>query len=223
MTLRRMLRRLLRALAAMAAALGLLTVAVAIWGVPRPVVQWLSADRLPDGMAPDYIIVLGGGGIPSESGLIRCYYGAAAANKYTNAAIVVSLLCDYDPDQHGVGHMRDELVLRGVAAGRIQLETRARNTHEQAANILALLGAAAKDRPVLLVTSRLHLRRSLGSFRRVGFTTVYGVSTRPAPDEGDPGRWTFLRYDLWQHLDTAVECARELCALLYYKARGWTG
>jgi uncharacterized SAM-binding protein YcdF (DUF218 family) len=69
----------------------------------------------------------------------------------------------------------------GIARGRVTLETRARNTAENAAFSKAL----AQPKPGehwLLVTSAMHMPRAIGCFRRVGF-----------PVEAYPVDWRTLR------------------------------
>ena len=68
----------------------------------------------------------------------------------------------------------------GIARDRVMLETRSRNTAENAAFTKALV----KPKPGehwLLVTSALHMPRAIGCFRRVGF-----------PVEAYPVDWTTL-------------------------------
>ena len=66
---------------------------------------------------------------------------------------------------------QDLLVQLGVAAERIELESVARNTYENA----VLSYEAAKPKPGetwLLVTSAIHMPRAVGCFRRAGWTIV---------------------------------------------------
>jgi uncharacterized SAM-binding protein YcdF (DUF218 family) len=120
--------------------------------------------------------------------------------------------------------MRDELILRGIPAGAIQMEYRGLNTHQQALKIFAMLSPAATHEPLLIVSSNFHLRRALLCFRKAGFTKV---AVRPAlvrgvtADKISGDRGTRVRYSLWNRLRDEVDIARELVALLVYKSRGW--
>jgi len=81
---------------------------------------------------PDYIVVLGGGGIPSESGLMRTYYGAKAAKQFPKAIIIVALPGDIEDSLSSVNQMKQELIVRGVAPERIMLEDSGMNTRAEA-------------------------------------------------------------------------------------------
>lgn len=201
------------------ALLFLLQAAGALLGWHRRPLAWLRAAAF-DPPAPAVIVVLGGGGIPSESGLLRCYHAATLARAHPDALCIVSLPAD-DPEEQSTGRMRDELVMRGVAPERILMEARARNTHEQAVAVREMLGDAGLEAPVWIVTSGAHTRRALLCFQRQGFRSVHGLTARVTGAEGDMGPGTFWRYGLWSHLETQIEILREWTALGYYWRRGW--
>jgi len=216
---------LLRRSAAVAAsALGILFLAqtaIGLLGLPQGLKDWLSGRSMLAASPPACIVVLGGGGIPSESGLIRAYYAAECALKWPDARVVVALPCDGTPETSSVGRMRDELVMRGVAAGRIALETRGRNTHEQAERVRDMLGTKALSQALVVVTSPTHVRRSLLCFRKEGFVKASGLAAENTGAEADIGRGTMLRYGFWSNLQQEADVARELTALAVYKLRGW--
>lgn len=204
-----------------AALLFFLQLFFAFFGIPRWLVAPVSNRGGPPPKDIRHIVVLGGGGIPSESGLLRTYCAAAVGTNYPTARFIVSLPSEQDCETSSVGRMRDELVLRGIPAGRIRLESQALSTHEQAANIGAMLGPDQLGEPVLLVTSGLHTKRAVLSFRRAGFTRVYGLTSWEVGAEADAGPNLLVRYAVWANLEAEVQIAREACALLYYKLRGW--
>ena len=210
-----------RGLVRAAAGLFLLQCVLVVSGPPRWLVRWLTAADLAPRGRPEIIVVLGGGGIPSESGLIRCYYAAQFGAGRTGLTYVVSLPADKDPETNSVGRMRDELVLRGVAPAQIRMESRGLDTHDQAVRTLALLGETARRRPLVVVTSGYHLRRAILAFRAVGFTDVAGLNAVSIGAEADFGMFTWLRYGLWNNLAREAEIVRELIALGWYKFRGW--
>jgi len=84
---------------------------------------------------PGVIVILGGGGMPSESGLMRCWYGAKAANYFYNAKVIVALPGDTTDSLSSVNLMKKELVLRGVLAERISFEAAGTNTRAEAKNV----------------------------------------------------------------------------------------
>lgn len=190
-------------------------------GLPRMLTRWLAGGEPPPQVGTRYVVVLGGGGIPSESGLIRCYCAADYATGRTGITCIVSLPCDIDPSRGSVGRMRDELVMRGVHPETVRMEYRGRDTHEQAVNIRDMLGTGALASPVIVVTSPTHVRRSLLCFRKAGFRNVQGLSAGNTGVEADTGTHTAWRYGFWNNLVTQVHVLRELVALGLYRLRGW--
>lgn len=203
------------------ATLFLLQIALATPWLDGIVNSWLEVGEADAIEAPEYIIVLGGGGIPSSTGLMRTYYGATQSLSFPDATVIVALPADEDPDKNSVGRMRDELVRRGVPASSIRMEAQGKNTHEQSERIRTMLGPAALDDPVHIVTERSHLRRSLLCFRKAGFTRVYGIGAQNTGAEADMGGGTFLRYTLWTNLQLQIRVVREMIATALYKWRGW--
>ena len=112
--------------------------------------------------------------------------------------------------------MRDELIRLGVPAERILVEAHSRTTREEAvlvARMLARLG----PRDVVLVTSDVHMPRSLGAFRAAG------VSAAPA-SAADPDRsraWPAWTFPSAHGLRFSADLAHELLGLVWYRARGW--
>lgn len=231
------MRRLARWLRNGLALLGLLMVAVWILcftNVPWYWYRWLSAREFALRESPDFVVVLSGGGIPSESGLIRSYAAAEAARDYSNAMVVVAMPDQRDPSTQG---MLDELVRRGVRPERLMQEAQGRNTWEQARHLRRLLAADGVEPVVLLITSPDHMRRAVGALRKAGFTHVGSrpadsvsiaadLSIEPAAESGgragvpDVGGLQ-LRYGVWNNYGMLTRCVRESVALIYYKVEGW--
>ncbi len=202
-----------------ACALALCLAALTSW--PGHLYAWLCPAPTPDAPVPAWIVVLGGGGIPSESGLMRCYLGARAARQHPDAGILVCLPTDGDVESSSAARMREELVLRGVDRDRIRLLVEGRSTAAQSREVAAWL--VQNDRanaPVLLVSSGYHLRRALGSFRKAGVSAHIGAGREALPNEYDPGGNVNLRYRFWNNLGMMVVTARELAAIALYRVRG---
>jgi uncharacterized SAM-binding protein YcdF (DUF218 family) len=92
--------------------------------------------------------------------------------------------------------------------------------------------------PILLITSPEHMRRTVLSFRKVGFEKVnalpafenaleadlsfkdddLGGNKKGVPDVG---KSINMRYQLWNHLKYEILIFREIVALTYYWLRGW--
>lgn len=130
--------------------------------------------------APDGIIVLGGEisprlsrerGEPVFPGEgARIVAMAKLAKSYPNARIVysggdASLLGNEAPETDFLYALLDGL---GVARSRVALESRSRNTAENAALTKELVQPKPGER-WLLVTSAQHMPRAVGCFRRTGF------------------------------------------------------
>lgn len=221
--LKRGLRRLGRGAMTVAAIAFFLQVTIGLLGIPGWLIGWLAHDAAELDVPPRYVVVLGGGGIPSASGLIRTYYAAEIGTNLTGATFIVSLPCDGDPETNSVGRMRNELVLRGISRSAVRMEYRSFNTHEQAVSIARMLGEGALAEPMLLVTSPYHVRRALLCFRKAGFKRVACAAAYDVGPEADfgGGMQLNLRYGLWANLQALVDFERELVALALYGLKGW--
>lgn len=193
---------------------------LALTGTPQALRDWLNGTACYPHETPRYVIVLSGGGIPSESSLIRAYYAAQFGQGLTGTTFVVAMPADRDPEHSSVGRFRDELVLRGIPADRILMETHGRNTYQQAGNIRQLLGTAATREPVLVVTSGFHVRRAMLCFRKQGFERVTGLDAASISAEAYPGWFAYLRYRFWGNLTSQITITRELLAIFGYKLAG---
>lgn len=229
----RVSRMLLQAVGALALALFLF----AALGGPWPILRWLGTDPRPLAGEPDYIVMMGGGGIPSESGLMRAFRTAELASLFPRAKVVVAMPFEPGEGPGDVGGVARELMLRGVARDRLMQEGQGRHTREQAVRVREMLVGSREEPVVLVVTSPDHLRRSLLAFRKAGFARVHGSSVFSqalradlaygADSAGEPdvvpalGRSLLLRYRLWDNLELEARLLRELAALLYYRAHGW--
>ncbi len=85
---------------------------------------------------PDYIVLLGGGGMPSESGLMRSWYTARVASYFSHSTIIIALPGIEKDTSSSVNLVKKELILRGISPGRIVLESAGTNTRAQALNII---------------------------------------------------------------------------------------
>ena len=160
--------------------------------------------------APDGIIVLGAAidpelsqawGTPQLTGRAeRVTVVAELARAYPKARIVYSsgnaaLFPEAPPEAPYVLPLWESF---GIARDRVTLETRSRNTSENAVFSKALVKPRPGER-WLLVTSALHMPRAIGCFRRAGF-----------PVEAYPVDWTtFPRLSLYRLLPS-FEASRGL-------------
>lgn len=221
----------------MAAGLVLIVLVAACWTpYPYRVYRWLSLPDAELSASPEWIMVLGGGGIPSESGLMRTFYAARAAQDYPEAIVVIALPGHTDRDG-SLWRMRDELVMRGVSPDRVRFEPRGTNTRSQAVEWARQVGEEARSEPLMIVTSPEHMRRSVRSFERVGFEQIGSRSAMDTSIEGELGLSEegldasfavravedslFVRYQFWHGIGYMGRSFRELTALAYYRLKGW--
>ena len=123
-------------------------------------------------------------------------------------------LADLDDQNEPSGTtMRDALVHLGVPASRILVETKSRNTHDEALIVAPMLEALEVDH-VILVTSDVHMRRSLGAFRAQGVDAIPAIARHPYLD----APWIFPSED---GLYDAAMVVHEVIGLGYYSLRGW--
>ncbi len=182
---------------------------------------------------PDYIVVMGGGGMPSASGLMRTYKAAEEAALYPEAPVIIALPGDVEDTSSSIWLMKDELVLRGVHPAKVLFEPKGTNTRMQALDIEEMIGA---DAPILLITSPEHMWRSVKAFQKLGFQSVYSRPSFEKALEADlffkddelggnrfpaVGDKLGLRYQFWNHLQYQIIVYREYVAIVYYKMKGW--
>lgn len=197
---------------------------------------WLARDGHVLKSAPDVLVLMGGGGIPSETGLMRSYVVAQMARIHPNALVAVAM-----PDTNDVSciRMREELILRGIQPDRIVWEDRGRNTREQAMRLRTMLYADGMEPAVLVITSPNHVKRCLLTFRKAGFHEVAGLAEfgesltadmhyeredlggKPAIPLPDIGRTYTFRYAFWNNLGYQMRVLHELTGLAYYRVMGW--
>ena len=99
---------------------------------------------------------------------------------------------------------------QGVDMKRVTLESKARNTRENARQVAALLGERCKQ-PWLLVTSAWHMPRSMAEFEAVGCNvTAYPVDFHTAEESS----WT--DYSMAGSLGAWQKALHELLGMLVY-------
>jgi uncharacterized SAM-binding protein YcdF (DUF218 family) len=201
--------------------------------IATPLVEWAILpleNRFPQPKLPDRIdglIVLGGAvdeaiirarGVPAVNDAAeRVIETAALSRRYPDAKIVLSggeglRSIDWSEAEP----TRDILVSLGVASERMVLETRSRNTIENAEDSATLVHPKPGE-IWLLITSAVHMPRAVGCFRHVGWNVVpFPVDYRTAP--GVMGRDYFLS----ERLVLLELAAKEWVGLAVYRALGRT-
>lgn len=200
------------------------------WGI-----YWLGVSKSELKEQPHNIVLLGGGGMPGESNLLRSWHTAAAARQYPEAWIIIAMPGSLSDSTDTPLLIRQELMIRGICRGRILFENKGTNTRAQALKCKEKLNIS---QPLLIITSPGHSRRAVLSFKKAGFEKVnawpafenaaetdftykddeLGGRRLPVPDVGNS---ISIRYQFWNHLKYEIIFAREYIALCYYKIRGW--
>ena len=100
---------------------------------------------------------------------------------------------------------------QGVDMKRVTLESKARNTRENARQVAALFGERCKQ-PWLLVTSAWHMPRSMAEFEATGCNvTAYPVDFHT----GDESSWT--EYSMAGSLMAWQKALHELFGMFVYR------
>ena len=199
--------------------------------------------------SPEVIVVLGGGGMPSESGLMRTWYAARLGNHFFRSKIIIALPGDTTDSLSSVYQMKEELILRGISGNRISFESSGTNTRAQAMNIFKRITnyptpfspspveEGVRGKGILIVTSPEHLYRAVRAFQKAGFLQVDGVPAFETAIESELSfddrllggkRWLpsigkniTVRYLFWTQLHYEELILREWFAIVYYKLNGW--
>jgi uncharacterized SAM-binding protein YcdF (DUF218 family) len=183
-----------------------------------------------DAAGAEAIVVLGGGSATyrargmeinelSDASSLRVLEGARLYHMLDELPVVVSggaseLVGVFTPESVP---MQQELVAAGVPTEMILLESRSGSTREQAENLAVLLEARELDR-FILVTSPIHMRRSLATMRSEGLDPIPSPSSQHSDDH------PVIRGGILPNpaaLDASRVALREAIALFYYWVQGW--
>jgi uncharacterized SAM-binding protein YcdF (DUF218 family) len=180
--------------------------------------------------APDGIIILGGpidtdvsaahNAPVTRYGTDRLIAGAALAARYPNTKIVftggsANLMSN---DAKEADYAAEILTSLGIPKSRLIMERLSRNTYENAEFSKALVAPKAGER-WLLVTSAYHMPRSVGLFRKAGFTIEpYPVDWRVS-GRADLLTFTNIFSEGLSRTDTGF---REWIGLVAYRLAGRT-
>jgi uncharacterized SAM-binding protein YcdF (DUF218 family) len=216
----------------------LMAVIAGYWMISTPVGARLLMSGLIGGYAPlekpsevpagSAIVVLGGGSftyragglsldVPSDATALRALETARLYRLLGDPLIIASggavfPVDNPDPESEALGKA---LVGLGVPPQRIVYESRSRNTLEQAAESKAILQTRHINHFVL-VTSSLHMKRSLAVFRAAGLSPY--PSAARVRSEGLSDGWPLLPQQ--RFLSLSDEAIYDYLALGYYWARG---
>lgn len=183
------------------------------------------------------ILVMGAGGFPSETVLLRLWYTVDLAKKLPETKVIVSTPGKFSDSLSTVFQTHQYLVEAGIDSGRILIEAEGLNTRHQALMAYEMYKKGKFEEPLVIVSSTSHIYRSVKSFRKAGFTNVSGLPSTEIVLETDlrindkqlggkeliptTGNSIVLRYRFWDYLKYEIIVAREYIAIAYYKLQGW--
>ena len=208
-----------------------LALALAGWSPIGPILLMTLEDRFPKMAPPPAIsgLVMLGGAVDIHITQAR---GSEAWNDQAERITTVAELASKFPTARivlsgGSGHpdaisessiAKGALVAMGVPEGRIELETRSRNTCEDAKE--SMVTAAPKPGEVwLLVTSASHMPRAVGCFRAVGFSVLPYPVDYHTRGTADLGR---IQPSVAEGLADTDLAAHEWVGLITYRVAGLT-
>ena len=220
--------------------LWLTCVAIGYWVLSTPIGSGALAWTLATGHAPlqaadqargaGAVVLLGGGSANVRArGLAVTYPTRPSALRVIEAARVYRLLGDplvflsggiTDPTPGAAPESaayREAIIELGVPATRIVTESQSHTTREQATILEGMLRERGIARFVL-VTSPLHMGRSLATFRALGLDAV----PSPAPLFSDRLRAPFPLLPNDGALEIGNDVVYEWAARVYYWSNGWT-
>jgi uncharacterized SAM-binding protein YcdF (DUF218 family) len=112
--------------------------------------------------------------------------------------------------------MRDLLVQLGVPASRILVETDSKTTHDEAVIVKQMLAPLKVDH-IVLVTSDVHMWRSVGTFRAAGLDVIPAIAR--TAHVGPAWNISFLPSPTG--INEFQDFAHEVGGVAYYSLRGW--
>lgn len=189
---------------------------------------------------PDYIIMMGAGGMPEKNNLIRQYYAVNLLKKFPESTLIIALPGNINDTNSSIYILYKDFLDKNISKDRILIENIGVNTRSQAINILKILKEKEHDLKninILIVTSPEHIPRSILSFRKLGITKSYGYPAFSYDLESNLifshketqgikiltsiGGSIKLRYRFWEYIKIEISLTREYLALIYYKINGW--
>lgn len=201
-------------------------------------VQSLEFQNIPAGELPqaEAIVVLGGATKPalpprpgvdlSEAG-DRVLYAAQLYREGKAPRIILSggrirWLGTGKPESTDMATVIQTL---GVPASALLQDSRSRNTYENALNVKQILDRQEIQGPVLLVTSALHMPRSLLIFKHLGIWAIaaptdFRVTYADQQPASVPGMLIDLLPDP-EGLQRTSRALKEYIGLVVYRLRGW--
>ncbi|MDP4185912.1 MAG: YdcF family protein [Bacteroidota bacterium] len=211
---------------------------IAFTPLPFWLYKWMGTSNAGQMENPQYLIMLGSGGVPGEGSLMRMWYVKEAAKEFPEARIIISIPGDTVDKESTISKTLYELEKWGVKSERLYVENRGVNTRQEALEVRNKMHSVYSRKKIMLITSPEHMRRAVLCFQKVGFREVAGLpafekelESNLSIDQKKLGgnKLSFLkfgnsikvRYNFWMQLDYELKVGREIMALNYYFIKGW--
>jgi uncharacterized SAM-binding protein YcdF (DUF218 family) len=190
----------------------------------RPV----SAGDLPAGRTAVVVLSAGSGSVDDWNGRRFFYLTPVAASRMWEAHRVYRMIPDAwviasestgdaaANRQQFTPAIHDALVQLGIPSARVMILREPANTHDEAVGIAPLVKSLKVDH-VVLVTSDIHMRRSLGAFRAQGMEVIPAI----ARDPWETQQWWDWAIPSQHGLDLSARAVHEILGLALYRARSW--
>ncbi len=186
---------------------------------PESSPAWLEME------GPEVVVVLGGGldgpsvpGCPlSASSRERLHAALGLARSWPQAALLMSAGSPASGHVTTGARMAEEALRLGVEPERVHVEARSQTTRDNALFVADYLGERRWSR-VVLVTSRLHMRRAMAAFAAEGMAPVPMPASPRMP-------WRFRPVELLPSASALAESTSAIhdwIGLGWYRLRGWT-
>src|SRR5438477_2145126 len=209
----------------------LATPVISDWLVDQSSGGYPRLERAADAHGAHTVVVLGSGSrtlrdraqaidIPTAETVMRTIEGARLYHLLGAPTVILSggvtdlATPDARPESEA---MRGVILRLGVPADHLVLESVSRTTRMEADAVAAILGNHRADQ-ILLVTSPMHMRRSIAVFEAAGMKPVPAPALPSSERSPLACRWC-PTHDALQASDDVVY---EQAAFLYYWLQGWT-
>jgi len=208
--------------------------------VSKSLVRSLEWQNLPPAQFPEAeaIIVLGGGvksALPPRSWVELGEAGDRiiyASRLYRQGKAPLLILSGGRVDWRGGGtpesaDMAEIAQTVGVPASAILQDPDSNNTYQNAVNVRKILDAKNIKGPVLLVTSAMHMTRSLLIFQRQGIKAIAAPTDFQITQQdlaASQSNWQAAALDFLPdtyQLNQSTKALKEYIGLIVYRLRGW--
>jgi len=203
--------------------------AASIYPIPRTVERWMASPfhqltRADVAPGRTVVVLLGSGSSRRQdwSDVTFSFLDPTGFERTLEAARLYRLLTpDYVISSGGVveddsvgAAMKNTLIQLGVPADRILVEGQSLNTRDEAVMVAAMLPPLNVEH-VVLVTSAIHMRRSVGLFRAVGIDVIPAIARQyEYPD------FSVHLLPSETGLRTSSLVVHEILGAAYYRLRG---